>query len=345
MYLFKPPADEVGCVSVGESVITMDTVSHMTVTGFKVGCTRQTAITATSVSYVELANMSVVHSGDRGVYLSGYNSTVRNITVEGNGCGGIGMTGGDQLSLTRGNNLLTQCLVTDWSRWKRTYQPGISWGGVGNNFTNNRLSNAPHAGILGGGNDCLFEFNSLSDLCYEVTDSGAFYTGRSWIDRGNVIRHSTFTNIATTEKVYLGSPSVQAIYLDDQMSGYMIYNNTFINCHAGSFIGGGRRNQVLNNTYYNCSLAVHVDNRGMTWQADECKEGGPFDQQLQSVHYQSPPWSVHYPQLVHIFQDHPCVPVYNTVEDNQYCHGEFIDVTAEETREWLDTVANNTIHC
>ena len=56
-----------------------------------------------------------------------------------------------QLSLTRGNNLLTQCLVTDWSRWKRTYQPGISWGGVGNNFTNNRLSNAPHAGILGGG--------------------------------------------------------------------------------------------------------------------------------------------------------------------------------------------------
>ena len=52
------------------------------------------------MSYVELANMSVVHSGDRGVYLSGYNSTVRNITVEGNGCGGIGMTGGDQVSTT-----------------------------------------------------------------------------------------------------------------------------------------------------------------------------------------------------------------------------------------------------
>ena len=67
------------------------------------------------------------------------------------------------------------------------------------------------------GNDCLFEYNSLSDLCYEVTDSGAFYTGHSWIDRGNIIRHSTFTDIVTTEKVYLGSPSVQAIYLDDQV--------------------------------------------------------------------------------------------------------------------------------
>ena len=53
-----------------------------------------------TVSYVELANMSVVHSGDGGVYLSGYNSTIRNISVEGNGCGGIGMTGGDQVSAT-----------------------------------------------------------------------------------------------------------------------------------------------------------------------------------------------------------------------------------------------------
>ena len=57
----------------------------------------------------------------------------------------------------------------------------------------------------------------LSDLCYEVTDSGAFYSGRSWIDRGNIVRHSVFSHIVTTEKVYLGYPSVQAIYLDDQV--------------------------------------------------------------------------------------------------------------------------------
>ena len=67
------------------------------------------------------------------------------------------------------------------------------------------------------GNDCLFEYNNLHDLCYEVTDSGAFYTGRSWIHRGNIIRNSYFANIQTTEKTYLGSPSVQAIYLDDQV--------------------------------------------------------------------------------------------------------------------------------
>ncbi len=56
-----------------------------------------------------------------------------------------------QLSLTRGNNLLTRCTIHDWSQWKRTYQPGISWGGVGNNYTHNQIFSAPHAGILGAG--------------------------------------------------------------------------------------------------------------------------------------------------------------------------------------------------
>ena len=54
------------------------------------------------------------------------------------------------------------------------------------------------------------------------------------------------------------------------MSGYEIYNNTFKNCYVGTFIGGGRRNNVYNNQYYNCTTAVHEDNRGLTWQKSEC---------------------------------------------------------------------------
>lgn len=189
-----------------------------------------------------------------------------------------------------------------------------------------------------------------------------------------------------------------------QMSGYLIYNNTFSNCHVGSFIGGGRRNQVFNNSYHNCSTAVHEDNRGMSWQKAFCSpvssykfttavwlhlllvpfkhrteivnnsgalhawsslyiyykismcgrwhtkttiafQGGMFQQQLESVNYQNPPWSLEYPELVHIFQDHPCIPVYNVVANNTYCGGTFIDISAEQAKEWLDTVANNSMNC
>ena len=54
------------------------------------------------------------------------------------------------------------------------------------------------------------------------------------------------------------------------MSGFDVYNNTFNNCQVGTFIGGGRRNHVHNNQYYNCTIAVHEDNRGMTWRKDDC---------------------------------------------------------------------------
>lgn len=156
-----------------------------------------------------------------------------------------------QSSLSPGNNLVTNCTVSDWSQWKRTYQPGLAWGGVGNNYTYLDISNGPHAGILGGGehrkncqqyfsikysppypagNNCIFEYNYLHDLCYEVTDSGAFYTGRSWILRGNIIRYCHFANVQTTEKTYLGSPSVQAIYLDDQVYVLSSMSYIFIIC-------------------------------------------------------------------------------------------------------------------
>jgi parallel beta-helix repeat protein len=59
---------------------------------------------------------------------------------------------------------------------------------------------------------------------------------------------------------------VQAVYLDDQLSGTVITNNLFDNCMTGVVLGGGRDNVVMLNTFVNNDLAVHLDNRGMNWQ-------------------------------------------------------------------------------
>jgi hypothetical protein len=100
---------------------------------------------------------------------------------------------------------------------------------------------------------------------------------------------------------------VQALYLDDEMSGWEVYSNSFYNCQAGTFIGGGRDNHFHDNYYENCGecankcsqcrqrsrpihcltcsdllsplsplgsqpqdLAQHFDNRGMNWQNYGC---------------------------------------------------------------------------
>ena len=74
-------------------------------------------------------------------------------------------------------------------------------------------------------------------------------------------------------------------------------------------------------------------------------QGGMFDQQLKSVNWQQPPWSTHYPELVNIFQDHPCVPAYNNISHNEYCRSTFIDITVKEWNQWLTIVDGNTNTC
>ena len=59
--------------------------------------------------------------------------------------------------------------VSLYARRKRTYQPAVGWHGVGGLVANNTISDAPHVGILGGGNEYMFEGNTLEHLGYEGT--------------------------------------------------------------------------------------------------------------------------------------------------------------------------------
>ena len=58
-----------------------------------------------------------------------------------------------QNSLTPGGNQLLGSNISNFAKWKRTYQPAVSWGGVGNCYTAIDIRNGPHAGVLGGGID------------------------------------------------------------------------------------------------------------------------------------------------------------------------------------------------
>ena len=44
---------------------------------------------------------------------------------------------------------LSNVAITNFARHTRTYNPGLSWSGVGHTFVNNDISNGPHAAILG----------------------------------------------------------------------------------------------------------------------------------------------------------------------------------------------------
>ena len=180
--------------------------------------------------------------------------------------------------------------------------------------------------------ETLFDSNLIDGAAYEVSDAGAFYSGRRWDQRGNVVRNNTFRTVRTRVPVMSWPPggSVQAIYLDDEMSGYEVVNNTFEDVQRGVFIGGGRRNRVVGNTFTRTDTAIHLDDRGAgcfnwtcfpncpggfcshaadIWRWIEGPSAWPLD---------APPWSVRYPTLANLRQEWPGLPVFNELLLNVY---------------------------
>jgi hypothetical protein len=311
---------------------------------------------------VVLRDMTVSNVGLNGVELAdALRCRLHGVVSSGAGCSAIAVSGGDHLTLAPSGIEVVGCDLSFYARWTRTYNPGVKFEGVGITVNYTRISNAPHNGLLGGGNNHMFAHNQLRDLCYEVRDSGAFYVGRSWVDRGMVLYRNTFTDIASVEPTVRGSKFVQAMYFDDEQSGMLAVENTCVNrwnvgdaqpaVQSNCFIvGGGRDNTVRGNTCKHLSGAcIHFGDRGLNWQKALCRT--ELYQQLRAVNYQQPPYSTAYPRIVDTLQDLPCTPVGNAFDGNAFCAvGSgllFIDGhTPAQARDvvalWHSTMANNT---
>jgi hypothetical protein len=70
-----------------------------------------------------------------------------------------------------------------------------------------------------------FSGNVIDTCAFESSDVGAFYTcgqgGRAfWSGRGSKVFNNSFRNIRNTAGTGVQGASVQALYLDDEMSGW-----------------------------------------------------------------------------------------------------------------------------
>lgn len=181
--------------------------------------------------------------------------------------------------------------------------------------------------------------------------------------------NNTFLNIRPLEQTELGYLQVQAgecrkllilppntttspslfflvskntkVYLDDQMSGYHVVNNTFINCQAGILLGGGRKTILAGNHFINVDLAIQMDNRGMNWQASSCQPPNGSDYTFAQAFMNLPAWKPY-----NVTLDHACVPVYNIIENNTYCQVQKnASFTPQDAEQWMDFVTNNIDKC
>mmetsp|Transcript_45387 Transcript_45387/g.125125 ORF Transcript_45387/g.125125 Transcript_45387/m.125125 type:complete len:524 (-) Transcript_45387:1393-2964(-) len=355
LYLYPPtPLDASNDVVMlgyqpGAVVNITAAVENTTLANLDVREGRHAGIQVTGAKGVVIENVTVHEHGTNGIVVTNAtNAVVRGNAVYEVGCSGIRATAGVTATLDKGGMLIEGNDVSRHARWKRTYQPGIFWGGVNNTFRNNNISVAPHNCMLGGGDfgdefggvETVFEGNTMADCTFETTDSGGFYTcgqgGYAFVNRGNVLRNNTFLRVKNTAGLGVQIASNQAIYFDDQMSDWLVTGNTFVECQVGTFTGGGRRNLITNNTYRNCGTVHYLNNQGMNWDNStvypQCDVVAPpgYDQGetvcstgaatwMATEGPAAAEWAAKWPEMININSDFPGEPAHSSLSGNTYC--------------------------
>lgn len=300
-------------------IMFLENVSYVTLRGLTFEVTRGTGMEVVGGAHNLLAGCTLRNIGNVAVSINGgYSNGVVGCDIYETGDGGIRLSGGDRRTLAPADNCAVNNHIYNYGRWVRTYCPAVLISGVGNRVAHNLIHDAPHSAILLGGNEHIIEFNEIHNVCMETSDAGAFYLGRDYTERGNIVRYNFFHN--------LGKGDVQAIYLDDCASGTVVVGNVCYKVGRGVLIGGGRDNTVENNVFVDCRPAVHVDGRGLGWAKFwfDGRDSTLMDR-LNAVNHTQPPYSERYPELVTLLHDEPAVPKGNKVLHN-ICVG----------RRWLD---------
>ena len=338
LYVYPPAGLDDAVLSKARTVVSARGVAGVRFENVDVAHARADGVSALNVTGFVLDGVRVYNVGGNGTTITGSRSGVVASSVEHAGCVGVSVYGGHPKTLARGDNFVKDSEIRSFSRWKRTYAPGLQWGGVGNKFCGNTIALAPHSAIIGGGNeaecvpsfsdamndmpcganDNVFRDNIVSDVGWETTDAGGFYScgqgGTAWVNRGNALVNNTFRRVRTLQPTPVNwathavPTTAQAIYLDDLMSGWTIANNTFEDSETGILLGGGRRSTISGNTFKRCDIAVHYD-----WREDDfsCNSSQPASAKATRAW---PAWDKY-----GITFDHECLPAHDAVVGNRYC--------------------------
>ena len=338
LYFWPPRAEGQTVLSRANGLIRTEDLSHVAFRGFTLEACRATAVSIRGGSNCKVVGCTIRNVGHKAVSVGGGNEhEVYGCDVYHCGAGGISMSGGDRPSLTPAKHNAENNHVHHYSRRSRTYKSAVSVSGVGCRIAHNLIHDGPHMALSAGGNDHLLEYNEIHNVVYESGDAGAYYVGRDWTQRGNILRYNYWHQI-----VGATGHGGMTIYLDDQHCGHTVHGNLFERCSRAVFIGGGDDNIATNNVFLDCWRAAHIDNRGMGWQKKFTDDhSSSIWVGLRAMPIDSELWKKRYPTLPGILQDEPNIPKRNVFARNISAGGTWDEINAE-TRQY-QTVKDNLV--
>ncbi len=266
LYYYKGEGFETSSFSIprSENLFTVNGAEYLTIKNFTLESTKSGAVTA-KADHFTLADCDVRASGSD-IVLSGDCITVENnyfhnflfgvISIEG---------GGDRKTLTPSYDLITNNEFENWGILGRTYYTAVNLkNSCGVVVSHNEMHDAPHAAITWSGNNNIFEYNEIYDVCNDTDDAAAVYSyADSYINYGNTMRYNYIHDIRMKNERLTKVPNypychVSAIYWDGGKAGQIAQYNILENVDGSGVIGSGRDETITNNLFISCGWGLDL---------------------------------------------------------------------------------------
>jgi len=274
----------------------------------------QPVIRLTDATKVELRQLTVEYNLGHGIEMKGGMSNlvagcvVRNVSrygvkLDGGfhhevlscdlynlGAGGVWLGGGDENSLPHvpAGHQVVNNHIHDFAQIERVYAPGVNAGftgggggghhpAVGMYVAHNLIHGTPHAGMLFGSWDSLFEYNEILDFCKVSNDMGGWYCYDQYeLDGNHTFRYNYIHSSGEGDGVYFDNDhrdmhiygNVIALDSAGKRGTAFLYkigtqgkgnpqsiectNNIAINCNYGFEFVSALPSQIDNNIAVNC---------------------------------------------------------------------------------------------
>lgn len=272
-------------------------VSHVSFSGFEWEGATGDAIRLEGVSDCTFTDNQVALAAGWGIVAkTDGRLLIAHNTVHDTGLGGMKLTGGDKISLTPAQTVVSDNELRNIGQLLDCYLPALHLDGVGLVVEHNHISHAPHSAVTFTGNNHRILANLIENVCRETTDAGAIYAGRNWADRGTHIERNVFRNIVgwyflpsnsgnsqlPPAQRYVPGGLAPAVYLDDMLENSVIRDNVFDDIETtGILLGGGSYHTVTGNFFSHMQTGLLVDAQGSYQTSLDrllpfLKEGSPY---------------------------------------------------------------------
>lgn len=276
LYYYPSQAEEFEFAINTKGGIIINGASNITIENIDFSYFAASAIYAEKCDNITVKNCDISHMSRNSIeIIESKNCTIEGCELTNLGGSGILLSGGNSMTLEKGNNRVYNCKIHSAGYTYCAHNPsGILVQGCGNVVENSDFFDLTNSALIVEGSLHRISENDIHNVITIQNDAGAIYLGMGLLNFGSVIENNYIHDVRN------GNSECVAIYIDDCSHGVTVSGNVIENVGRGMLFGGGRNNTIKNNILINES--IYYDVRGTTsgWAHAVWDVGGNYDREL-----------------------------------------------------------------